>query len=364
MPDTIAFGGNVMNELGKEVNELGKVVNSDGTKAHGPGTHKCKQRLNDPKPQSIGPIGIKIVYNYDGIGLKYEKHIESKYKNKSYKYAKTVEKIQDKTVGGAGLPGPCAVAEENIKKTENSKIQDKTVRVSGLPDACAVAEENTEKTENSKYIEKPKKADYKAELTNENIGGHDVRESTGNPKAMKTLATEMIAMFTEVRQTGDGNVMALGRSEWEPLVSIIDSGCTVPVAPLSVGRGYPVIEGRAKQAGVCYAQADGTELPNLGEKALAVVTQEGTLRGYTTQLADVTHALQSVRALMKSGHFVGFDDEGSWIVNKVSGEYNKIEDDGINFLMKQWIVPHDKVGLAMEAVAAAHADGGFHRQAS
>ena len=81
-------------------------------------------------------------------------------------------------------------------------------------------------------------------------------------------------------------------------------------------------------------------------------------------MADVTHALQSVRALMKSGHFVGFDDEGSWIVNKLSGEYNKIEDDGINFLMKQWIVPHDKVGLAMEAAAAAQADGGFHRQAS
>ena len=70
-----------------------------------------------------------------------------------YKYAD----IEDKTVGGAGLPGPCAVAEENIKKTENSELQDKMVRVSGLPDACAVAEENTEKTENSEYIENLKK---------------------------------------------------------------------------------------------------------------------------------------------------------------------------------------------------------------
>jgi hypothetical protein len=99
---------------------------------------------------------------------------------------------------------------------------------------------------------------------------------------------------------------------------------------------------------VTYAQADGTELPNLGEKVMAVMTQEGTLRGYKTQLADVTHALQSVRALLKSKHSVIFDDEGSYIFNKVTGEYNQILDDGINYLMQQWIVPPDQVQMVMQ----------------
>ena len=251
---------------------------------------------------------------------------------------------------------------ENMENIKNDDHKDDTKHIENMEDITEI--KSTEHIENMDDI---KDADCKAEFKTKNLGGNDDsagRESKGDTKGMKTLAKEMIAMFTEVRQTGDGNVMSLGAGEWEPLISIIDSGCTVPVAPLSIGRGYPVIEGNAKKAGVCYAQADGTELPNLGEKALAVVTQEGTLRGYTTQLADVTHALQSVRALMKSQHYVAFDDEGSFVVNKLTGEYNKIEDDGVNFLMKQYIVPHDKVGAAMEAVAAAQNDGGFHRQAS
>ena len=81
---------------------------------------------------------------------------------------------------------------------------------------------------------------------------------------------------------------------------------------------------------------------------MAVVTQEGTSRGYCTQLADITHALQSVRALTKSNHFVGFDADGSFVLNKLTGEYNAIEDDGVNYLMKQWIVLPDQLLALME----------------
>ena len=97
---------------------------------------------------------------------------------------------------------------------------------------------------------------------------------------MKALAKQMVNVFSEVRQ--HGNVMTLGQGDWEPLVSIVDSGATVPVAPASIGRGYETIQGAAAKAGVTYAQADGTEIPNLGEKMMAVVTHEGTLRGYCT----------------------------------------------------------------------------------
>ena len=196
--------------------------------------------------------------------------------------------------------------------------------------------EDTTEIESTKHIENMeniKEADCKAEFETENLGGNDGEKGTdceAGAKDMKDVAKQMVAMFTEVRQKGEAAIMSLGTGEWEPLISIIDSGSTVPVAPLAVGRGYPVIEGAAKRAGVCYAQADGTELPNLGEKVMAVVTQEGTLRGYTTQLADVTHALQSVRALMKSSHHVVFDNEGCFMVNKLTGEYNHIDDDGCN----------------------------------
>ena len=178
---------------------------------------------------------------------------------------------------------------------------------------------------------------------------------------MKALAKQTVNVFSEVRQ--QGNVMMLGRGDWEPLISIVDSGATVPVAPASIGRGYETRQGDAAKAGVTYAQADGTELPNLGEKVMAVVTQEGTLRGYCTQLADIIHALQSVRALTKSNHSVMFDADGSFVMNKLTGEYNIIDDDGVNYLMKQWIVPPDQLPAVMEQAANAH-EMDFHGQAS
>jgi hypothetical protein len=81
---------------------------------------------------------------------------------------------------------------------------------------------------------------------------------------------------------------------------------------------------------------------------MAIVTDEGTLRGYTTQCADVSKPFQSVRHLVKNRHAVIFDDEGSYIFNKVTGELNHIVDDGINYSMKVWIVPPKQIPAAKE----------------
>jgi len=109
-----------------------------------------------------------------------------------------------------------------------------------------------------------------------------------------------------------------------------------------------------------YEVANGQELPNLGEKFIAVLTSEGTVRGHLSQIADVSKPLQSVRAMMQSNHQVIFDDEGSYSINKQTGEINKIEDDGINFKMIQWIIPQNEVG----AVMAMTEESSFTRQGS
>ena len=57
-----------------------------------------------------------------------------------------------------------------------------------------------------------------------------------------------------------------------------------------------------------YGIANGDEIPNLGEKLFAVVTEEGTVRGMRPQVADVSKALQSVRALVRTEHVVVFGD--------------------------------------------------------
>ena len=91
---------------------------------------------------------------------------------------------------------------------------------------------------------------------------------------------------------------------------------------------------------------------------MAVWTQEGTVRGYTSQLADVTHSLQSVGALLKSRHAVIFDEDGSFIFNKITGELNHITDDGVNYKMRQWIIPPEQVEAALQASQELHNPNG------
>ena len=131
--------------------------------------------------------------------------------------------------------------------------------------------------------------------------------------------------------------------EWEWVEAILDSGATVTVIPPHVGAGYDVQEGEASRAGVKYEVANGEEIPNLGEKLMAVMTAEGTVRGLLAQVADVSKPLQAVRSLVRAGHVVVFGDgeDGSqnYIMNKVTGEFTSVNDDGTNYLMGMWIIP-------------------------
>ena len=76
---------------------------------------------------------------------------------------------------------------------------------------------------------------------------------------------------------------------------------------------------------------------------MAVMTAEGTVRGLLAQVADVSKPLQAVRSLVRAGHVVVFGDgeDGSqnYIMNKVTGEFTSVNDDGTNYLMGMWIIP-------------------------
>ena len=57
--------------------------------------------------------------------------------------------------------------------------------------------------------------------------------------------------------------------------------------------------------------ANGDYAPNLGEKKFHGVTEEGTLRGLTAQVVDVSQNLLSVHRCIRAGNRVVFDSEGS-----------------------------------------------------
>ena len=132
--------------------------------------------------------------------------------------------------------------------------------------------------------------------------------------------------------------------KFEILTAVIDSGATVAVMNPSTGASYKIEEGSAN--GTEYEIASGDTLEDLGEKRMAVLTAEGTMRGYTSRCAEVTKSLQSVRALVNANHAVCFglgDGHDHLIINKVTGEINRMRDDGVNYLQDLIIVPPDHV---------------------
>jgi hypothetical protein len=98
---------------------------------------------------------------------------------------------------------------------------------------------------------------------------------------------------------------------------------------------------------------------------MAVMTEEGSVRGVTQQVGDVTKNLEAIRAVLKTGHAVIFNDDGqgngagSFMVNKMTGEINAIRDNGSDYVMRRWIIPQSEVETMMANDAATPA--GFTR---
>ena len=74
-----------------------------------------------------------------------------------------------------------------------------------------------------------------------------------------------------------------------------------------------------------------------------MATAEGSLRAMTFQAAPVAKPLGSVDRICKAGHTVVFDADGSYIVNKTTGEVNWLREDIGNFTMDVWIPPPSQV---------------------
>ena len=132
----------------------------------------------------------------------------------------------------------------------------------------------------------------------------------------------------------------------------IDSGATVPVFPPRIGKLYKIQESEGSRNQDEYRVANGDKIPNLGEKVLPVITEEHTVRGITAQIADVTDPLRSVRHLNSSGHGVWLYGGDSFMINMITGECNKITDNGKNFITKVWVIPPSELDAVVGAATS------------
>jgi len=184
------------------------------------------------------------------------------------------------------------------------------------------------------------------------------------------IAEQTVGYLGLMRQDAAINaVNEQNTGNWEEMEVIMDSGAHISVGPPKTGvtAGYTVEESADSKAGVTYTAANGSPIPNLGQRIMAVMTEEGSVRGVVQQVADVTKDLEAIRAVLKTGHAVIFNDDGtgngtgSFMVNKQTGEHNVIHDNGMDYVMRRWIIPKNDVESMMTQDATA---AGFTRHGS
>ena len=122
--------------------------------------------------------------------------------------------------------------------------------------------------------------------------------------------------------------------EGDVIEAILDSEASVAVIPPRMAAGHEMQESAASRAGVQYEVANGDEMRNLCGKLLG----EGTVRGMRPQVAEVSKALLSVRAQVRTGQVVvvggGENSADHYILNRETGEKDMVRDGGFDYLMR------------------------------
>ena len=61
------------------------------------------------------------------------------------------------------------------------------------------------------------------------------------------------------------------------------------------------------------------------------------MRNLTAQVCDVNKPLLSVKKVLKAGHRVVFDEDGSYIEDKVTGETMSLREESGMYVLKLWV---------------------------
>ena len=97
-----------------------------------------------------------------------------------------------------------------------------------------------------------------------------------------------------------------------------------------------ITESACCKRGVVYEVADDTQIPNLGERKFLGVMDDGSAKGVAAQICAANKTLMSVSKTTSKGNRVGFDDDGSFIENKGTGERSWPTQSGGMYYLKMW----------------------------
>ena len=133
-------------------------------------------------------------------------------------------------------------------------------------------------------------------------------------------------------------IKAVGDDQWVEIDVQVDSGATETVMAESTLAGViDITEGSACKRGVTYEVANGEEIPNLGERKFLGYMADGAARAITAQVCAVNQTLMSVSKIASKCNRVVFDDDGSYIEDKSTGERTWMTQVGGMYSLKMWV---------------------------
>jgi len=133
--------------------------------------------------------------------------------------------------------------------------------------------------------------------------------------------------------------------EWEVLEMAVDSGASESVVSDEMLTRVTTVEGEAMKKGVQYEVADGTLIPNLGEKKFIAVSDNGVARQMRAQVCEVNKALLSVHRVVQAGNRVVFAASGSYVEDEQTGETMELVEKGGMYMLKLWVKAQGFSGL-------------------
>ena len=151
-----------------------------------------------------------------------------------------------------------------------------------------------------------------------------------------------------------GKLTDEAKQGWTRLSMAVDSGACESVVNPDDAPGHDVVDTEESRRGENFASATGESIPNLGLMQLPVVLREMNMKTIRMCAAPVTRPLASVKKICRAGHMVVFDDDGSHIYNKSTGEINLLREDDGNYMLDVWIPP--------KGLRPSDAMKSFHRQ--
>ena len=99
----------------------------------------------------------------------------------------------------------------------------------------------------------------------------------------------------------------------------IDSGAAESVMPKDFLTQFPLHESVGSKQGVCYVTANGSRMPNLGQRRVHFKTTNGANSSVLFQVTHARKPLASVAKIVQKGNRVVFSPEASYIENIHSG---------------------------------------------